>query len=307
MGSASKVGFIVLAHNNVEQFGNLIRCLIHERVRIVVHVDSSADQAPFEWAVADLPVEFCLTRFASSWGSFNLVRATLAGISHLSSDPSIQRITLLSGSCMPLIRMDAMLDFFDKRLDTSFISTKRLSGKGSSGLDRVQRVWIRWGENRHQVNALPRGSGWEAWSEFHLYLVGMARVLYNLKFSALRQIIQYRSGVPMPDLEFRIGSQWWSLPRCAMDAIANRLEQDPSLEEFFETTWIPDEIFFQTLFHEVNVGLNLKVVPSPVYVSWAGETKDSPEFLDDREPVFFEQLVEQGFLFCRKFNHKRNL
>jgi hypothetical protein len=30
----------------------------------------------------------------------------------------------------------------------------------------------------------------------------------------------------------------------------NRLEQDPSLEEFFETTWIPDEIFFQTLFPE---------------------------------------------------------
>jgi len=49
------------------------------------------------------------------------------------------------------------------------------------------------------------------------------------------------------DIQVQIGSQWWCLQRHTVEAIMEFIKRRRDVVNFFKTTWIPDETFFQTL------------------------------------------------------------
>jgi hypothetical protein len=297
-----KYAFIILTHSNPSQLRRQVGLLMHERVKLLVHVDASVDQGVFEEAVAEYPVTFCASRYRSHWGSFEIVRATLACISEILNDASIQRVSLISGSCLPLLSIDNLIQHYDERGDSAFIEIKPLQElEGSHWMKRVKYTWIRWGDGKYQINPLPRYNSRELLKKTGLILTFLFRSLWNGKVIspghvASRMRIQYR------DYPFMIGSQWWSLPRFVLDKIDSICQEDKSIVEFFSTTLIPDELFFQTLVGHFIDCNELVVSAKHTYARWPSRNSPSPDFLNNEGVEFFLKLRSEGYLFCRKFD-----
>jgi hypothetical protein len=111
----------------------------------------------------------------------------------------------------------------------------------------------------------------------------------------LQQKLGLKRNVPK-DIEMRIGSQWWCLRRKTIEAILDLLKSRKDVLNFFKTTWIPDETFFQTLV--------CHLVPVEEIEN---RTLTFLMFSDYGMPVTFfndqyELLLSQEHLFARKIS-----
>ncbi|MFT5006251.1 MAG: hypothetical protein ACI8YI_001870 [Paracoccaceae bacterium] len=228
------VGFIILAHQDLDRVAQVASYWAQQDHPLVIHVDARADDAQYQSMQADLAqyqnVRFAIRR-ACDWGKFSIVEATLDASRHLLDEFSeVSHVFLTSGSCLPLRPVEELDQYLADFPDTDFIesvTTEEVTWT-VGGLD-LERFTLRFPFS---------------WKKH--------RRLFDNYVSLQRQL-GYSRHIP-DSVVPHLGSQWWCLTRRTVASILD----DPEREEFdryFNKVWIPDEAYFQSLVrnHSINI------------------------------------------------------
>jgi len=271
----AKIAFLILCHRDPAGIAAQAARLTATGDCVTIHLDAGAGSAAertLRAALSGNPNVAFAHRVRCGWGDWSLVAATLSAIrTALHAFPDATHLYLISGDCMPIKpahHVHARLDAEDRDWIESV--DFHTSGWIRTGLVRERLIY------RHPFNE---------------------RRQKRLFYTALA--VQQRLGLtrPLPrDLTVMIGSQWWCLRRTTVEAILTFLKKRADVVRFFRLTWIPDEIFFQTLVRHL--------IPAPQIVP------RPPTFLmftDYGMPVNFHTdqldfLLGQDAFFARKIS-----
>ena len=224
-----RVTFILLAHESPREIVPLVEAIVgsSDAVDLIVHYDAAAPDANYrelERAFASQPrVKVLAERVKCGWGEFSLVDATLKALQSIAaSNRTPDRVYLMSASCYPVRPIDELRQFLALHPETEYIEAYPDSWI-IGGLRQERYKYRHWFNERKHPS-----------------------LFYSSEYIQRK----FRLERPFPHgLTPRFGSQWWCLTWSLCREILDLLDRRPEIYAFFKTTWIPDELFFQTLAH----------------------------------------------------------
>ncbi|MBV9654017.1 MAG: hypothetical protein JOZ42_05590 [Acetobacteraceae bacterium] len=259
-----QAAYIICAHQRPDLVSRLVRSLGTSPVAI--HIDRKSDM--FETVrsgLRDLPNVTFLRRHVCHWGLFGHVRASLEGLAWF-LETSSSHACLLTGQCYPLkppAEIEKELAALDGRSLLEFEAFPKTAWLGweRGGYRRLERFYFRFGRR-----VPPRSVG-----------------LWKRK--------------PPLGLDPHGGASYWCLSRsCAAYATAF-LRSHPRVLRFFSSTFVPDEMIFQTILansphrHElINAAIH--------YTYWQPRSSHPSVLTADRLP----EVMASGAWFARKFD-----
>jgi hypothetical protein len=232
-----KLACIVLAYHLPAQLARLIARLQHPDVHVYAHIDRRARIDPFHEAVAAGRSEVTwLRRHRSVWGSAGCVDATLEGLRAGFTD-GCDYFVVISGQDLPLRRIDEILDFTEQNRDRCFIEHWPISASRHRFGGRDRTDFYAYTLLGRRELCIPRG-------EDVSFLGVKGRLLNELLrartwFMPARRFPEYLSPFA--------GATWWNASRAGVAAILDFVERHPDYREYHEHTWVPEEIFFQSI------------------------------------------------------------
>lgn len=271
--------YLILAHRNFDQLSRLAKRLLASDAGVVIHVDKGVE-IPSGF-MAGFPKNVLLTeqRFFTAWGSFELVEASIAlltqGMKHFAK---AKYFSLLSGQDYP-IKSPKYLDDFFCRSNSDFIRCGPL----------VEEHWKYGGKRR--INKF-------YWAKNRKSLAGFV----------FRSIPLPPRRFPIPADKIFVGSQWWSLRASTVQRILQFVQEHPEVLKAFRHTYIPDEMFFQTVIagflHEKNLANdNLRFIEhfSLPRDYWRLKILNR-NGIKDLGAADYQKLIVSPALFARKFD-----
>lgn len=272
----AKIAFILLCHKDPDAIIQQAEQLTAAGDYISIHFDARAPKAYFDrirTELADNPnVTYARKRLKCGWGEWSLVAASLEAI--IAAEEAFPRAThfyMLSGDCMATKSAKFAHSFLDRH-DCDFVESFDFfkSDWIKTGMKEERLIYRHWFNERTQK----RRFYWSFWLQ--------------RRFGLTREIPY--------DIDVQIGSQWWCLRRQTVEKILEFTRQRKDVMKFFETTWIPDETFFQTLVRHL--------VPAKEIET---RTLTFLMFTDYGMPVTFyndhyDLLLAQDTLFARKIS-----
>jgi hypothetical protein len=272
----TQIAFILLCHKDPEGIIAQTLRLTAAGDCVALHFDGRAkksDYARIRAALADNPrVTFARRRLKCGWGEWSLVAATLAAMKAAVADfPGATHFYMLSGDCMPVKTAEYIHGRLEQE-DVDYIESFDFFGSDwiKTGIKEERLIYRHWFNERQRK--------WLFYTSMDL----------QRKFGLVRKVPE--------DLRIRIGSQWWCLRRRTVEAALEFAARRRDVTQFFATTWIPDETFFQTLVAHL--------VPEREIRS---RTLTFLMFTDYGMPVTFyddhyDLLQSQEYLFARKIS-----
>ena len=268
-----KVAYLLLCHKNAKSVIAQARALADAGDVVAIHFDKRGSDAAFaelrEAFAGDDRVAFA-KRVACGWGEYSLVQASINMMrAARKSFRDVTHYYMISGDCFPT-KTSAYLKRALAAGDRDWIEIHHF----------MESDWIKTGLKedrliyRHVVNERKR-------KQLFYALLNLQRRL-GLK----RKI---------PDgLTVRIGSQWCLLRASTVEKIFAFMKKRPEVVRFFKTTWIPDEIMFQTIVAHVVPHEQIVCQPPTTLV-----------FTDYGIPVVFhadhkDMLLREPRFFARK-------
>ena len=185
-------------------------------VPAAIHVDRKSPIGPeVERRAASYTNVTLLPRHVCHWGLFGHVEASIEGLKWFAEGTATHAV-LLTGQCYP-IKPNAVIEAMIAGLGTrSVIETSALPKPewmrfDDGGYKRIDRFYVK-------VPGRPMPKAVRLWSR-------------RMPF----------------DLQPYGGSSYWCLSRLAADYVLDYIESHKAITRFFRTTYIPDELFFQTI------------------------------------------------------------
>ncbi len=262
--------YLILAHANPKQLERLVDRLAFPGVDIYIHIDKKADFTHFEFLKQRTYLFFIKERVKVAWGAYSIVQATVNGLKQIESTGIAYDIVhLISGQDYPLKSNQEISDFFASNKDKAFMHTLDVATEWQEAIPRVEY--------------------------YHFTNFSFAGKFRLEKF--FRKLLPKRK---MPGNLIAVGrSQWFSINMEHLRYILQYMDEHPEFVRFFNLTWAPDEIVFQTIlfaspFKTQMVNDNMR------YIDWSGGGA-SPKTLtmDDKY-----SMANSGKLFARKFNQE---
>jgi hypothetical protein len=223
----AKITFIILAHENADHVADLANLLTEwdPHANAVIHYDLNAPAKQYERLksrVADSKKIFLVKdRLKCGWGNFALVDAVVRALRVIRREKlDCDRVMLISGACMPIRPLRELSQFLDAHPKTEFIEA-------------------------YDSNWMIGGLRKERYQYWHFFNHQTHQKLFNWHFQ-LQRMFWPKRRFPRA-LEPRFGSQWWCLSWKLCEKILDYIQKHPLTYFFFSTTWIPDELYFQTM------------------------------------------------------------
>jgi hypothetical protein len=273
-----KIAYIVLAHKNIHQIRWLLEAIQSENVSIYLHIDRLSGRKIHQEAIDALENIQNLTylrRYATSWGGFGLVKATLEGLRQIMLSGLPEYVILLSGQDYPVKPKEELEAFLQNNYGMSYMEYYNFphpNWEDHGGFDRINRWFFTFPfkENR------------------------LAKEIRAKTIQALN-VLMPRRKFPEGYKPYG-GSQWWCLYQDCFAYINEFCKQNKKFVRFFKTVRIPDEIFFQTML--MNSDLANKIINRKLtYVDWNGPPY--PRILSQKDLV---TLKFSRYFFARKFD-----
>ncbi|EIC22587.1 beta-1,6-N-acetylglucosaminyltransferase [Thiorhodovibrio frisius] len=223
-----KLAFVLLAHEPPAQLRPLIDSLLAAGSDVFVHYDASAphdlNANSREWALERHPGRlFHAKRVKVTWGEWSIVQATLNCLTLARQQGfDCDAMMLLSGSCMP-IKPVALL-------------AEHLAEQPLDYIESVDATKVHWVAGGFQE---------ERWVHYHLFNWRTHQWWFDQSI-AWQRTLKIRRRLPLGHIP-RLGSQWWCLRTATIERLLALLDRHPKLVKFYRRTWVPDELFFQTL------------------------------------------------------------
>ncbi|MFM7425451.1 MAG: beta-1,6-N-acetylglucosaminyltransferase [Elainella sp.] len=279
-----KLAFVILAHRYPEQLARLVKLLSSDGDDCLIHIDrrAAALLEQTQRLLGDLvrtpQVVFVKQRSACRWGQFSIVNATLNCLNqmrqqaqHSGYSEPYDYIVLISGQCYPIKPLAQIKRFLAAHRGQQFIEAFPILEPNP------------WTEQAGPYQAARRVFNWHGFFRSRHFYLPFQRTLP-------KGLIPYG------------GSQWWALSGDCVAYLLAELDAHPEVIQYFKYTFIPDELFFQTL-----------VANSPfqtalanrclTYLDWSNPNPTPPKVLGLED---FEQLANSDYLFARKFDPHRS-
>ncbi|MEM9577520.1 MAG: DUF5928 domain-containing protein [Pseudomonadota bacterium] len=272
----AKIAYILLCHKDPDAVIRQAERLTAAGDVMAIHFDARSAPAQYDRISKALKhnrnVCFAKKRVKCGWGEWSLVKATLNTLDMaMESFPDATHFYMLSGDCMAIKTAEYTHRFLDEN-DADFIET----------FDFFESDWIKTGMKEERLVYR------------HFFNERKSKKLFYGAMGLQQKLGLTRT--PPPDLDIRIGSQWWCLRRATVEKVQAFVRARRDVLRFFSTTWIPDETFFQTIVPHL--------VPMREIES---RTLTFLMFTDYGMPVTFyndhyDMLLGQDFLFARKIS-----
>lgn len=271
-----KLIYLILAHNHPDQLERMIEVLNHKNAEFIIHVDKKSDIKQFLTGklLAFKNVAFLKKRLPVNWGGYNMVAATLSLMKAALRHNKKGYLILLSGHDFPIKPAEHIYDLLSSNYGNQYVEyfslpTNEWSMNG--GIDRIAYYWF--------VDKLGGDESME---------------LYSLQKNAGKTRHYFQNFTPYG------GSQWWILTCECADYILKFINCNTIYKEYYELTFIPDEMFFHSIilnspFKENVQNNNLR------YIDWK-TGPETPRILtsDDLNTLFGSDK-----LWARKFDINR--
>lgn len=203
-------------------------------------------------------------KYADGWGSFKLVEATLDAMRHFREEDYDYFINL-SGQCYPLRPIGD-------------IKQRLIAARGRAFMEYEPFPRPRWADE---------GGGYRRTDR---YWIKPFRTMGAWSLPRL-------AGIPM-GMEPYGGSQWFCLPKRHVEYVLDLLDEHPEIVRFYRRSFIPDEMFFQTIL--MNSELRDEVVnDSKRFTDWSKRCVPTPAILLAED---VPRLERSGQFFARKFD-----
>lgn len=273
------VSFVVLAHEHPKDLKDLLVSLLSSGSDVFLHYDARAphdlEGATKEWGITELPGKLYLAdRVEVVWGEWSIIQATLNCL-RLARSQGLQAdyYALLSGSCMP-VKPIALLQ-------------KYLSDSNVDYIEAVNAETNRW---------VTDGIQHERWEYFHYFNWRFQEFRFRLS-NKIQKLLKIKRTLPLKHVP-HMGSQWWCLRNATVEKILSVLDASPEVEQFYQRTWIPDELFFQTMVGNLvaEKEINDQLLTRYKFNSWG-----IPRVYYDGD---LPELMGERLFFARKISHR---
>jgi len=221
------VAILILAHANSGVFHRLVEALDNPGFSIFCHIDKKSDISHFNAGVPG-NVVFLSDRKDIFWGGYRLIEAELALFRAARAAGPFASYALISGDSLPLIDNDALASLLGRARHTlKFVEQV----PGDKSYARIERIYL---PDTLVGNFSKPGT--------HL-----DRHLADEDFEAVRRAMAVRRLKRARSFRLFKGSQWFSVSDALLGRMLDHLDADPSYEEIFRFSAIPDELFFHSL------------------------------------------------------------
>lgn len=270
------IGFILLAHEDPILLKPLILSLIRSGSNVYIHYDLNSNhdlkQACREWDINSLGEGkvFFARKIKVQWGEWSIVQATLNALNEVRKADFLDDFyILLSGSCMPIKPL-------------SIIEDKLLS----INKDHIEIT------DAETTSWVVDGIQSSRWTKFHFFNWRSQPLLFSLSLK-IQDKLHIRRSLPLKHHAY-MGSQWWCLRQSTIVLILTFLDKHSKLMKFYHRTWVPDELFFQTIVG--NLIPHDEIVSSPITFYKFNSWGIPRVFYNDG----FNELVNNSSLLARK-------
>jgi len=265
------IAHLILAHNNPQQLERLISRLYYADDAVFIHLDKKVPMNDFDYLKKYKNVFFVDQRVAISWGSFNMIAATINSFKAIMKSGNYDYINLLSGADYPLQTPQQMHRFLAAQPGKAFMSYLHMDTDWQEAQPRVSRY--------HFTNfSFPGRHSIEQWVN---KLLPARLVPGNL-------VIVGRS-------------QWFTIPAGCAQYILDYWQRHPRFVRFLKYTWGSDEFAFQTILYNSEHRQNM-VNSNLRFMDWsAGGASPATLTLAHQE-----QLLASDKLFARKFDAEKD-
>ncbi|MBD1912939.1 MULTISPECIES: beta-1,6-N-acetylglucosaminyltransferase [unclassified Leptolyngbya] len=270
-----KIAFVILAHKYPEQIIRLVKALSSEGDHFFIHIDQRATSvfSDVEKLLGNTSHVFLMDqRDACRWGQFSIVNATLNCLRRAClTQENYDYVFLISGQDYPIRPLSEIKRFLEENRGQQFIEAFPLAEPN------------KWTNAGGAYQAMKRVSNWHFFLRSRPFHVPLQRKLPNA-------LVPYG------------GSQWWALTGEFVQWMINYLNTHPNVITYFKYTFIPDEMFFQTLvcnspFKEAVANYSL------TYTDWSNPNPTPPRVLTMED---VDALKISDLLFARKFEPGRS-
>ncbi len=267
----TKIAFLVLAYRSPLLLGQLARWLSQSSDEVLVHVDKRYEEQSFLQQVESTG-RFVSERFACVWGTWGRIAASLELLQEALRG-SATHFALVSEDSFPLHNPENLAAQLSHSSHHLLMDLEAM-GSPAKPLSRIST------QSRFQGD--PRST------------------------SLVRKALA-RSGIGNKDVDWRkhlgslvpyAGDSWWVITRAAAEEIVSFASKEKEKVQFFSSTWIADEHFFQTILG--NSSTPYVFAGTPMYADWdPTKSRHLPRFLGagDRQAL---RAARTSFLFARK-------
>jgi hypothetical protein len=234
------------------------------------------------------------------WGDWSVVEASLRALQLAAHSVDPDWVVFLSGEDRPVVDLDAweqraLTSQVDGIVDARALTTRPAFGRRPTADDlNFARYAYRW-------RRLPAaGDGvMRPLLEAARRLSRYSQPVFKIEYAGRRG--GWFVGTPRrqrlaPGWTIYTGAQWMALGRRAIGVV---LETDPSVEQWFRSTWIPDQAFFHTvLYNRPELTLRNERM---TYVVPHRTARQRPQWMTLRREDF-DGITHSGAAFARKFD-----
>lgn len=280
--------YLIHAHNHLALLNYLINWLSSPQTVVYVNIDKKSG---LDCSKIDSRARLIKKRIPIRWGAWSQCEATINSLRQIQEEQTdYGHITFLSGQDLPVYAME-------------YIARQLQAGKQYINCTHVATGWP---QARNRFRHFHRAE-WKSLYMRRSGITGFAgKVLYKSGYYLVNGLYRALKGrwrkLPL-DMEAYGGSQWWMLDRNCINYILEQIDRNPEIIRFFQTTFCPDELFFQTLV--MNSPLRDHIVPYLRYIDWDGSPDGkSPKVLLHSD---YDKIKASGALFCRKADPEKSI
>ncbi|RUR42395.1 hypothetical protein ELY25_00420 [Vreelandella populi] len=274
-----KVSFVLLAHEKPEQLKDLLGSLLNAGSNVYVHHDATTSgdlpAAVARWGYDQLPGKiYFAKRVKVVWGEWSIVQATLNCMEAIQQhDTDSDYFMLISGSCMPVKPIHLLEQYL-----------------AESGKDHIEAV------NAEKYTWVTAGLQKQRWSKYHFFNWRYQTFLFDTSLKIQRKL-KIKRVLPLKHTA-HMGSQWWCLRRSTLDKVWSLYLNKPILKRFYRRTWVPDELFFQTIVANLvpETERSSELITRYTFNSWG-----VPRVYYNND---YAELLGEDRFFVRKVSHR---
>lgn len=257
----------------VKQFDN--------RFNIYIHIDRKFDVT--QDFIYDLMIQKNVKHishlYETNWGSMNIVRATLHLCKEALSNKQNSHFHLISAADFPIVSNDYICEKFKSDKDNY--------------IDYFKMPHPEW-----------NNGGYTRLMFYHpLDFIDIRKPDEQTKYY---NFINYQKTLgirrPLLNIPYYGGSTWWSLSRKCISYIINNL-YNYNIYISMHDTWVPDEIFIQTLLLNSPIRTNL-INNNLRFIVWKQKNGNCPANLDIND---FNDIIKSNCIFMRKVDKECSL
>lgn len=215
-----KIAYLILAHRDIKHLNRLITALDTDNTTFYIHIDRKSSISQNDVISKSNIITF--STYKIYWGGWNMVQASLELLKRAYINDH-DRYIFISGQDYPIISNNKIIDFLRQDKNHFYFFTNETE---------IQKKRFRY-QFFYPMDFF-KGSTKVVWrfGQLHSFLSKMG--LFKVKKLGDSKKICF-------------GSQWGILTNTTTGKLLHTIEAFPEILNFFRYSFIPDEMFYQTL------------------------------------------------------------